>query len=493
MPGRLVMACFSKRGENADEADDIRVTGHIDDFPWVWWAHSKNKKTCSRPQLKLETDRNTTSISGLTVRCYSEECRGETGRSLEGVFGVHALEALKCNGSRPWLHDREDNCNNKVRTLLRGASNVYFPVTASAISIPPSSEKLQQLLYHQGHGFVDNVGKVPMETIVGMLKNSIPQLDRYDDSEIADVLMQLKGDGLDRTARSEQEQRSAERKAILRGRVQDEEAGEFVAEPLHSGLFDQKLGVYLDSLVRVHRLREVRALRGFQRVEPFAGEDLFTVPVAPLSIEPKEWLPAIEVHGEGLYLELDSERVREWEGRRGVVNRIRQIRGNCRKAWESRGIVVKDENLPTARLVMIHTLSHLLMKQLSLTSGYSGASLRERLFVGRDGENNDELGFLVYTAGAGADGTLGGLVRQGKPGFFEGLFQGALENACWCSSDPLCMESTGQGFDALNLSACHACSLVAETSCERRNSLLDRALLIGHPDIKSVGFFEELL
>ena len=52
----------------------------------------------------------------------------------------------------------------------------------------------------------------------------------------------------------------------------------------------------------------------------------------------------------------------------------------------------------------------------------------------------------------------------------------------WCSSDPVCIESSGNGADGLNLAACHACVLAPETSCEMNNSFLDRGLLFGTHD-----------
>ena len=72
------------------------------------------------------------------------------------------------------------------------------------------------------------------------------------------------------------------------------------------------------------------------------------------------------------------------------------------------------------------------------------------------------------------DRTLGGLVGLGRPGSLERAMAGALEDARWCASDSICIESKGQGPDSLNLAACHACALLPETSCEFQNRVLDR-------------------
>ena len=221
----------------------------------------------------------------------------------------------------------------------------------------------------------------------------------------------------------------------------------------------------------MERLREVRALSGFTRVHDSQNVDS----VAPLT-KKSEWLPAINVFGEGIYFELSQERLVELEDR-----------------FSSRFSALKEraslENLPedksSASFIALHTLSHLLIRQLSLECGYSSASLRERLYF----KKGEWAGVLIYTASASSDGTLGGLVQQGNPATLERLIRDALQEASWCSSDPLCIESEGQGNNALNLAACHACSLVAETSCSERNSFLDRGTIIGVDNM--FGLFED--
>jgi hypothetical protein len=117
--------------------------------------------------------------------------------------------------------------------------------------------------------------------------------------------------------------------------------------------------------------------------------------------------------------------------------------------------------------------------------------MRERIYCDRKAETPDEPmnGVLIYTASGDSEGSLGGLVRQGKPGFLEAMLRSAIENAKWCSSDPICIDSGGQGPDNCNLAACHNCALLPETCCEQSNRLLDRALLVGALDDPSIGFF----
>jgi hypothetical protein len=87
----------------------------------------------------------------------------------------------------------------------------------------------------------------------------------------------------------------------------------------------------------------------------------------------------------------------------------------------------------------------------------------------------------VYTAAGDSEETLGGLVRLAEPETLGGILENSLEEARWCSADPVCAEaasSGGQGPDSLNLAACHNCALLPETSCEFFNKYLDRTILI---------------
>jgi hypothetical protein len=128
------------------------------------------------------------------------------------------------------------------------------------------------------------------------------------------------------------------------------------------------------------------------------------------------------------------------------------------------------------RFVLLHTLSHLLTNQLIYECGYGSASIRERLYSA-EGETST-AGILLYTAAGDSEGTMGGLVRVGKPGRLEGVLRRALEKARWCSTDPVCIESP-QGPDTCNLAACQSCTLLPETSCEEQNRLLYRGLVVG--------------
>ena len=118
--------------------------------------------------------------------------------------------------------------------------------------------------------------------------------------------------------------------------------------------------------------------------------------------------------------------------------------------------------------------------------------MRERLYCNVESRDKPMNGILIYTASGDSEGTLGGLVNEGRPGRFEALVENALRRARWCSNDPVCIEAPGGGSDGVNLAACHGCVLLPETSCEEGNKLLDRTLLVGSLDGKLKGFFESV-
>ncbi len=502
VPARIVTACFHSLKDGGED----NQPGHIDDFPWDWWAFSEHDgPKCNSPQLFLRALGNTSSLAGLRVECRCPECEKREpkyiGRTLANVFQQENLGALQCFGKRPWLDDQQAGCGRKVRALLRGASNVYFHVVASAISIPPYSEALVQLIADRCSFVLAQVGSFPFPLLVTMVKNGIPYLgEQYTDEQIESALRVLGDKSQIRTVQSDVEQRFYEREALREGRPEEEKGrSEFVAHIVADETMEQSelCHAYLHQLVQVTRLREVRALRGFTRIEPPIGADPYKISCAPIHRRPSDWLPAFEVRGEGIYFEIDERPLAVWEEEDAVTTRIGLLHKRYQEARKLRGLpVATKEELPSARYVLIHTLSHLLIKQLSLECGYSSASLRERLYVFDGTERNSiargkSAGVLLYTSTSDADGTLGGLVRQGNPDRLEQLLYSALEGARWCSSDPLCIESEGQGADARNLAACHACCLLSETSCENGNRDLDRGLLVGTQDQPGAAFFKE--
>jgi len=273
--------------------------------------------------------------------------------------------------------------------------------------------------------------------------------------------------------RSDAQIRREEFRALCQGREETPEAN-FVATPRDA---PEEVEGFIDLATTVSRLREVRALTGFTRLDPSAEADK----VCALSKD-ADWLPAIAVVGEGIFLRFADGALQSWEGHPQVRRRASTLQDRWRTSY------MYDGTLPDARFLLAHTFAHCLIDQWSLAGGYPAASLRERVYAVDEG-----VGVLVYTAAADSAGSLGGLIAEAGPGRLGPSLLEGLRRYRWCSSDPVCSETSAQGADGLNLAACHGCALVPETSCEMRNGLLDRALLVGVPEDRGFGFFSPLL
>lgn len=241
-----------------------------------------------------------------------------------------------------------------------------------------------------------------------------------------------------------------------------------------------------DRISQLHKLRETRAFVGFSRIYP--GDDLTQEERwRLLALKKKRWLPAVIVRGEGIFLKFREDRLREWLDRYGAVHTGRLLQIN-----QHMGVLrARRHQMPkpvSPKHVLIHTFAHLLINQLVYDCGYGSASLRERIYSTDDGANSMS-GVLIYTAAGDSEGTMGGLVRMGQPGYLETVVSKAIEKARWCSSDPVCIESRGQGPDNCNLAACHSCALLPETSCEEQNRLLDRGVIGGTIEYPNAGYF----
>ena len=239
----------------------------------------------------------------------------------------------------------------------------------------------------------------------------------------------------------------------------------------------------IESVIQVHRLREVLALAGFTRLEPVMpnvdGEYDGEVERASIALEPA-WFPAVENRGEGILVQLRADAVTAWLGREPVKQRLNELIAG-HNAWA--GQRKSERSFPGGPYVLLHTLAHLLIQSLSMRCGYPAASMRERIFVDL---NDQRYALLIYTASPDAEGTLGGLVQEARR--IEDHLRHALRTAALCSNDPVCAEHVpGHSMEErwLHGAACHGCTLIAETSCEMRNEYLDRALAV--PTLYAAG------
>jgi hypothetical protein len=481
-PSRFVVAC-----EN----------GHLEDFPYWEWVHHKRSPMATgsgdKHQLSIHTTGRSASLRSIIIKC---SCGKEA--SLEGAFRRTAMRdiGVSCRGGRPWLgrDGRQGGCSLVPRALQRGSSAAWFPIVRSALSIPPFSEELhQRVLPHYP------IWRTAPDEIIAMQAEQLGLLrGLYEASDVIRAVRDYrdyeKGGRPDPSVITGFEPADvlrAEEYQHLRREVHTES---FECEaPIPDLEAPTPPGIAQTMLVK--RLREVRALQTFTRVEPPMESDTKDR-LAALNLGDVRWLPGIEVIGEGVFLRLENDALRAWESAAGPhspkfrADRIRQHHND--QLRQRAGGRTPPESEVSARFVLLHTLAHALINEWSLDAGYPAAALRERLYVSPN-PGKEMAGVLIYTATSDSAGSLGGLISQAEPRSLRDTLSSALRRVSWCSADPLCMESEARGVDSLNLAACHACVLLPESSCETNNCFLDRAMLIGTPDGLTEGFFSKAL
>lgn len=464
VPSRFVVCC---------------AAGHIDDFPYFRWLHKGSGFTSGddrRHDLKLKATGRSASLADIEISC---SC-GVRPVTMEGALSKGALKGISsCTGRRPWLGQvPQEECEELPRAMQRGASGVWFSDVRSALSIPPWSEGVQKLVERNWK----SLRKAPD------LRERIEELDlanhrSFSVEEIIQAVERRRQDEAGHTDTSEVALKVEEYQALIRTTEEKPGRQDFVCVPWYDDSIAAELAI--DQVMRVKRLREVRVLRSFTRLaSPDSVNPNRRAPLYAAENRP-DWLPAIEVIGEGVFLRLDVARLIDWESHPDVKARVAPIDVAYQERLARFGLTQDREITP--RLVMIHTLAHSIINEWSLDSGYPAASLRERLYV-----SDAMSGLLIYTATSDSAGSLGGIVAQVESGNLANSVRTALDRTSWCSADPLCVESEASGADNLNRAACHSCVLLPETSCEEFNTLLDRALLVGSPEQPSLGFFAHI-
>lgn len=485
--------------------------GHVQDFPWREWVHRSAHPTCKGRMRLISTGRAT--LAGQKIVC---ECGAE--RSLAGITQASQKNETTtlsttlddtevpyyCQGLRPWLgsYDSEP-CTRHIRGTLRSASNVYYASVKTSIYIPRGDD-----------GRTKEVASIfdapPLSTLISMItrfgeKPSVEflrgqywaLLEDYTDQEVDAALKFLSdpGQGVDAAVSNSSDDPETQFRGtefnVLRGL---HNTPDLKTRRVDLSLLEPEVRGYFSRITLVDKLQETRVLAGFSRVYPEtdeAPEVLASRLWREMPPPGNRWLPGYRVHGEGIFMELDEERLNSWETRNAelIAARLSPLIVNYERIRILRRLRPREVS---ARFILLHTFAHLLMNRLTFECGYSSASLRERLYVSTDQEA-PMAGILIYTAAGDSEGTMGGLVRMGSPGRLEPVINKALETARWCSADPVCMEigsHGGQGPDSCNLAACHSCALVPETACEEFNRFLDRGLVVGTHSDAGLGFFD---
>lgn len=461
--------------------------GHLDDINWPRWAHSgsneaRNCRSNSNLRFSVDETVGTGGLASLRVSC--DVCGN--GRSLEDLVSKERARHIlgNCSGRHPWVFGNAERCEHDADVLQRGATNLHYPVGVSALDIPTEilgnsvEDYAEQVTTHPTYStllqikantqganaaFIEALAQMIAKdvgcSVDAVLAVSAEQTLKGPDADSEDVPEQLEQEVLLR------EEWKTMACALVAGSIVGPNF-RAIAEPLSKDVppWATKL---VNGVLLIERLREVRAFLGFQRVKPgTAGKT-----VQPDVDGTVNWIPATEVYGEGILLSFDFDRLDAWIGTlpNGEIETSERL--------ENKRVSEEFWFLPKVNpaFVALHALSHLLLRRITFECGYSSSSLKERLYF--DAEER-HAGIMIYTADGDSEGSLGGLVRQGRADRLAQTLYEAVEQGRWCSADPVCSETAGQGLGGFNRAACHACQLVAETSCGHANTMLDRRLLL---------------
>ncbi|SNR85817.1 DUF1998 domain-containing protein [Blastococcus mobilis] len=456
IPARFVVACNR---------------GHLDEFPYVDFVHQAAQRPCPGPQLEM---RDAGSVLGprVTVSCTAG-C-GATRNISSAAGRAGAANLPRCRGRHPHLQTYGP-CDQVLKLMVLGASNLWFGVSVSALHLPQDDPVAGTIAEHW-----DVLSVQPSEEVLAAVVAGMPALH---------ALRELSTDELTAAIQAERDRRAqATDDQPLPGLLDAE--WELFSHPTTTQHDDDFLAVptptperytgLLRQVVQVERLREVQAMVGFTRIDAPAQGDLQPTFRAPLSAGRVGWVPAVERRGEGIFLELRESEVVAWSAQVEDHPHVEALRSSYAR-WRSNRDLSPDPGFTIPRYLLIHTLSHLLLRQVALECGYSSASIRERLYVGT--RDRPTAGVLLSTAASDSEGTLGGLVALADARFLGRLLDQALEDAQTCSSDPLCRERVPESpSDQLHAAACHACLFASETSCEAGNRWLHRGVLVDIAD-----------
>ncbi|RPH96554.1 DUF1998 domain-containing protein [candidate division KSB1 bacterium] len=471
IPVRFLLACSN---------------GHLDDFPWVEYVH-KGPCNCRPIILKMFEFGVSGEASDIIVRC--ETCKEE--RRMGDAFGADAPKHLpKCRGWHPHIKRTDDKeCEESVKTILLGASNSWFPVTLSALSIPQSTDRLSQL--------VDKNWSVLAEAVtIDVLRafrkvGNLPDFAGYKDEEIFVRIEARRSEKPVGTSEDGKDLKLPEW-SVLSGLKVISNTSDFSLRTVDVPKHFREI---IARVVLVERLREVRSLIGFTRVESPGEFDEFmeisNADYSPLSRKPPVWIPTTEVFGEGLFIQFEESAIQSWRKRTPVAKREHEF-FEAHKAWRfAHKLTPVEQGFRGLRYVLLHSFAHAVLRQLATDSGYAAASVRERIYSREvDLPGGPMAGLLLYTAAPDSEGTLGGLVSLGDPEKLSYHVLQALERARLCASDPLCSEHKPYDEHAtLHGAACHGCLFSPETSCEHGNKYLDRSTLVKTFAVEDVAFF----
>lgn len=470
--------------------------GHLDEFPYLLWVHRGGKcPAAENPDLKMY-DANIGKSVGSTIRCVA--CGTTRGMAeAQGSVGRDKLPQT-CRGRHPHLNAFYPGCEARPALIMMGASNLWFAATQTVIVMPRTdaedaavlADALRAALGDQLAQFADQPAVIRGMAAVAHIDVS----GATDDELLAAVAKAIAppDSETDRHAKLAAwdpvellapEWRYLQKPALFP--QQQNNSGLMVTEMDRS----PDLNPRISRVVAVNQMKRVNAVLGFTRLDEMDRVNDVAGRLARLTRQSSPtWVPATEDRGEGIFLQLDLAAVDAWEqtilgSALWAAHKAAHGRNFDRRFSETAKRVDASDRLPAPRYWLLHTLSHVLMRELAMYCGYGAASLTERIYGWTASPDRDAAaGLLICTTASDSEGTLGGLVAQSEKELLHARVVSALRRAARCSSDPVCaMRTPSDPEDFLHGAACHACSFASETSCERANRFLDRRFLLTLP------------
>lgn len=473
----------------------ICSNNHLDDFPFDQWVHNDEKS--KNHKLRYLTS-SISGLAGILIKC--ETCSSEGSsvqRSMRGALSPESFSQreIKCTGRSPWLNNNKTApCDCETLTgVQKSSSNLLFPIVRNSIYCP-TNEKLPTWI----KDWIDSDGR--RTTILNLLprfSTSNPLLEvvkifgaNLGEEKLAELEDNI--DGISEYLNPKPSEDPFEQNGYQG--IFQREYDRFLNFPesrklddfsitRHSSLeYSGHLRSHLKSIGLLEKLRDTRVYAGFSRIHPSNEVNVDTIRDCYGTDE----VVGDIVRGEGIFLEFDQNKLAQWAAKQEVQKRVNTL--SDQKKQQLLNLQFIDSIFHAAKYLLLHSFSHALIGEIAIYSGYNTASIRERIYIGKDGHSSEMSGILIYTSDGDSEGSLGGLVRLGKPTVLEKIVDQALVRATWCSSDPLCSHSIPKGTNGSNLAACHHCLLLPETCCETRNEYLDREFLISLNE-PSLGYF----
>ncbi|MEY2702233.1 MAG: hypothetical protein RLY43_866, partial [Bacteroidota bacterium] len=496
---------------------------------------------CKNPDL-IWTESKTKSEGYGSIFIHCNSCGTGDGGRTNGKklndynsfpkINLEGINSLKpqCNGQKPWELDldnpsfihhencfknNENNNREEMQVALVTANNVYYANGFSSLFIPMHLAENKSPELTGALSRLESKYKQALENAIKSNRHVKTKLEYFNqlnlesfvyDEEglnpidyrkfVGELEMEFIGNKDNTNSDKHEEYRWQEYSCFSRNsqiNSADENKGlRFKDINLPIDLSD-----FFKKIQQVEELKVTNVQFDFTRVKPkerivvngevqesSIGQNIFSIDSKDLFT-----LPANETLGEGLFFEFSNEKIDKWisENVDELENRFGKYLNSIPDSG-SQGLSSKMKIYNNRyKHFLIHSFSHMMLRELEFSCGYPTASLKERLYISTNAEKQMS-GLLIYTA-EGSEGSMGGLVSQGEPEKILEIIKKGIDRSINCSSDPLCWESEGQGIFDLNLSACFSCSLVAETACEEMNLGLDRRVLVD----EDFGYFKEMI